>query len=90
MNNDENPQPYRSPLGWCEPTVTESRGDVKVMVSFPNEDPDTEDDLTIQVALTSEGIIVDLMVSDGQPVATFGQTYDEFVGTIHDLDPGSQ
>lgn len=84
-------QPYRSDLGWNAPVVTQNYpGHVSVMVSIPNEEPDTEDDLTIGVQFTTEGIIVDLMVSDGQPVATFGQMYDEFVGTIHDLDPANR
>jgi len=79
-----------SPLPYHTPTVIGSTPPLTVQVSIPNEDPDTEDDLTIQVALTGEGIIVDLYVSDGEPVATFGQTYEEFVGTIHNLDPINQ
>jgi hypothetical protein len=30
---------------------------------------------------------VDYFASDGPPAATFGQTYEEFIGTIHALDP---
>lgn len=88
----ENPEPYRSPLGYSRPHLLvdgyiAQRDDVEVHISIPNEDPETEDDLTIGVHFTSEGIIIDLFVSDGEPVATFGQTYDEFVDTIYALDP---
>lgn len=85
------PEPFRSPLGYYTPIVTTiptiANPTAEIAVSFPNEEPDTEDDLTINVAFTHEGIIVDLFVSDGEPAATFAQTYDEFVGTIHTLDP---
>jgi hypothetical protein len=84
-----NPEPYRSPLSYHTPTVLHENINPVVQVSIPNEEPDTEDDLTINVAFTHEGITVDLYVSDGEPVATFGQTYEEFVGTIHDLDPAN-
>jgi len=79
--------PYRSPLGYHTPTVLWEGPTPTVQVSIPNEEPSTEDDLTIQVAFTGEGIIVDYFASDGPPAATFGQTYEEFIGTIHDLDP---
>jgi len=93
MTDDFTPEPYRSPLDWYKPTIIGTPRDFSegraaaVQVSFPNEDPDTEDDLTLNFAFTEEGIIIDLFVSDGEPVATFGQTYEEFVGTLHDLDP---
>jgi hypothetical protein len=83
-------KPFRSPLGYYTPIVTTiptiANPTAEVAVSFPNEEPDTEDDLTINVALTHGGIVVDLFVSDGEPVATLAQTYDEFVGTIHAFD----
>ena len=79
--------PYRSPLGYHTPTVLWEGPTPTVQVSIPNEEPTTEDDLTIQVAFTGEGIIVDYFASDGPPAATFGQTYEEFIGTIHALDP---
>ena len=82
-----NPEPYRSPLGWNCPTVIGPNRPVEVQVSFPNEDPDTEDDLTLNFVFTDEGIVIDLFVSEDQPVASFCQTYEEFVGTLHDLDP---
>jgi len=81
--------PYRSPLPYHVPVVIDNHAPLTVQVSLPNEDPETEDDLTIQVILSNEGIVVDLFVNDGQEVATFGQTYDEFVETIHRLDPAN-
>lgn len=93
----DQPEPWRSPLPYHVPHVSMDGTDgpmtppnAEVMVSFPNEDPDTEDDLTLNVKFTGEGIIVDLFVSDGEPVATFGQTYEEFVGTVHALDPANR
>jgi len=90
MPDEITPEPYRSPHGWHQPTITGgiggASGPIDVEVSFPNEDPDTEDDLTLNFAFTEEGIIVDLYVSDGEPVASFGRTYEEFADTVADLD----
>jgi len=85
-------QPWRSPFPHNTPTIIGPGGaditsPVTLQVSIPNEDPDTEDDLTLQFTFTDEGVIFDLLVSDGEPAATFGQMYDEFVNTLHDLDP---
>jgi hypothetical protein len=79
--------PYRSPHPYFVPMVIDNHAPLTVQVSIPNEDPENEDDLTIQVVLSNEGIIVDYFASDGPPAATFGQTYEEFIGTIHALDP---
>lgn len=95
MSTDiDQPEPWRSPLPYDTPIVTTiptlSSPEAEVQVAMLNEDPDTEDDLTLNVKFTGEGIIVDLFVSDGEPVATFGQTYEEFVGTVHALDPATR
>lgn len=84
------PEPYRSPHPYRTPVVIRNEDACTVQVSIPNDDPDTEDDLTIQVIFTNEGVIVDYFASDGPPAATFGQTYEEFVDTIHALDPASR
>jgi hypothetical protein len=77
MDTDTTPEPYRSPLGWYNPTVSQRDGEVEVTISIPNEDPDTEDDLTLNLKFTREGVITDLMVSDGEVIGTRGDTYDE-------------
>lgn len=83
-----NPTPYRNPLGYHAPQVVDNAyQNIRVQVAIPNENPHTEDDLTIQIAFTGEGIIGDYFASDGPPAATFGFTYEEFVNTIHKLDP---
>lgn len=85
MDIDENrPEPYRSPLGWNNPTAVHP-GDTKALaveVAIPNEDPDTEDDLTFVVKFTGEGIIIDGFVSSDQEIGTWAVEYDEIVGML--------
>ena len=81
-----NPEPYRSPLPYSTPVTRmdpdAKYGGVEATVAIPNEDPDTEDDLTLVVKLTGEGIIIDGFVSADQEIGTFAATYDEIVGLL--------
>jgi hypothetical protein len=75
------PTPYRNPLGWWQPTIRGGNGGasgpISVEVAIPNEDPDTEDDITLVFTFTGEGLMIDAFVSDGQEIDAFGQSYEE-------------
>lgn len=75
--------PFRSPLGYNKPTVMLGTGLTEVQVSVPNENPSKEDDLTIGFVFTNEGIIFELLVSDGEEVCKFSKTYSEVVEMIY-------
>jgi hypothetical protein len=81
-------QPYRSHQPYGKPLVV-STHPLVIQVAIPNEEPD-QDDLTISITLTEEGIMADYFASDGPPAATFGQTWMEFTNTIALLDPDLQ
>lgn len=82
----EDPMPYRNPLGWWNPTIRGgiggASGPIEVEVAIPNEEPDTEDDITLVIKVTSEGLIVDGFVSDGQEIGSFAATLEEIVGML--------
>lgn len=84
----KNPEPWLYPGQYHLPKVTAGDGPVRVEVGLPNEEPG-EDDRTVLFTFTHEGLIVDGYVSDGQPVGTSGQTYEEiYDGTIEPVgDP---
>lgn len=84
--DDEQPEPYRTPLPYDTPVVD---GDDQwityptVRVGMENEEPKTEDDLTLTVKFTSEGLIADLFVSSDSHVGTFALTYEELANRCH-------
>ena len=85
---DENqPEPYRSPLPYDTPIVvtipTRQNPIAEIQVAMQNEDPETEDDLTLMVKFTGEGMIVDLIVSDAADVGTFAMTYEDMADRCH-------
>jgi hypothetical protein len=88
MTNEHNdtPDPYRSPLPYHTPIVTQiptiTNPNAEVQVSIPNEEPATEDDLTLNFTFTGEGLIIDAMVSDGDVIGTTGRTYEEWFDAI--------
>jgi hypothetical protein len=80
------PEPYRNGLPYFTPIVTQiptiESPVVEVVVSIPNEDPETQDDLMLSFQFTGEGLIVDAVVSDGDVVDTVGRTYEEWFDVI--------
>jgi hypothetical protein len=79
--SDINPEPWRYPGSYYTPRVC-NRDPLNIEVGFPNEDPETEDDLSLVFAFTHEGVIIDAYVSDGVLTGTIGMTYDEWYESI--------
>lgn len=86
-NEHENPEPYRGGT-YNEPTVLrEGRDTIVVEVVIPNEDPETEDDLTVTFTFTPDGMMVEAIVSSDLSLGTDGRSYDEWWNdTAHGRD----
>jgi hypothetical protein len=80
-------EPWRYPGPLNTPTAeTVGREVVHVEVGIANEDPSTEDDLTLRFEFGPWGLTIMTMVSDGQEVGMAGFSYETLFG-MADEDP---